>query len=115
MDRHIIISRFHYIFLLFGCQKVQFVQLEAGPNCTVSAISQTFSHYNNTTSRDGADICQSVTREEGREEAGRQVGVGHGLQMRGCNTVNPATRVVSGVLVGYFGEQAGITQPRVIP
>ena len=49
--------------------------------------------------------CQGVTREKGREGAGRRVSVGHGREMRGCNTVNPATRVVSGVLVGHFGEQ----------
>ena len=47
--------------------------------------------------------CQSVTRVEGREGAGRRVSVGHGREMRGCNTANPATRVVSGVLVGHFG------------
>ena len=34
------------------------------------------------------------------------VSVGHGLWERGCNTVNPATRVVSGVLVGHFGGRA---------
>ena len=29
--------------------------------------------------------------------------MGQGAGMRGCNTVNPAARVVSGVLVGHFG------------
>ena len=48
--------------------------------------------------------CQSVTQEPAREGIVAGASVGHGLWERGCNTVNPATRVVSGVLVGHFGE-----------
>ena len=31
--------------------------------------------------------------------------VGHRLYMRVCNTTNPAASVVSGVVVGHFGER----------
>lgn len=46
---------------------------------------------------------QSVTRLSAPEWAGRLASVGHGPEMRGCNTMNPATSAVAGFVVGHFG------------
>lgn len=41
--------------------------------------------------------------------------VGHEPQMRVCNTKNPSTEFVRGVLVGHFGEKANLFLRRSEP
>ena len=59
-----------------------------------------FNYYNNIFQG------QSVPRRTHQEYALTCVYVGHMFILRGCNTNNPATRIVSGVAVGHFGKQS---------